>query len=102
MSIQQRAVQSVLQSMVPLEASSDQQFWLQNSSRCGRERYKEVYNPTETNNNQQQAIRTKTPPYTNKAPSFTRMPSAEPLVREAARPGSSRNLCMQCEGPLQR
>jgi hypothetical protein len=66
-----------------------------------KERYKEADNLTELNNKQQYTIRTKTPPYTSKARSGTRMPSAEPRVRAAARPGSSQNLCVRYGGPLQ-
>jgi hypothetical protein len=61
-----------------------------------KERYKEADNLTEHNNHQQHPIRAKTPPNTNKARSCTRTPSAEPLVRAAVRPGSSRNLGVRC------
>jgi hypothetical protein len=67
-----------------------------------KERYREADTVTEHNNHQQLTIRTKTPPDTNKARSCTRTPSAEPLVRAAVRPGSSRNLCVRFGGPLQR
>jgi hypothetical protein len=55
-------------------------------TRCQIEHYKEDHNLTEPNNNQQHKIRTKTPFYTNKARTCTRMPGAEPLVRAVARP----------------
>jgi hypothetical protein len=75
------------------KASSNQQSLLvQNEARWGKERDMETYNLTEHNNNQH-TIGTKTPPYANKARSDTRMPSAEPLVSAAARPGSSQNPC---------
>jgi hypothetical protein len=88
--------------MATHKASSDQQSLVQDEARWGKERYKEANSLTEHNNYQQRTIRTKTSPYTNKARSCTGMPSAEPLVRAASRPGSSRNPCMQFGGPLQR
>jgi hypothetical protein len=57
-------------------------------SKTGETRYKEADSLTELKNKQQHTIRTKTPLYTSKARSCTRMPSAERLVRAAARPGS--------------
>jgi hypothetical protein len=71
-------------------------------SKVGERTLQEAQNLTEHNTNQQHTIRTKTPPFTSKARSCTRMPSAEPLVRAPARPGSSRNPCVRCGGPLQR
>jgi hypothetical protein len=56
------------------------------------------YNLTEPSNNQQRTTRTKTPSYTSKDHNCTRMPSAEPLGRSAACPGSSWNLCVWCGG----
>jgi hypothetical protein len=68
----------------------------------GEERYQEAYKPIGHDNIQEHTIRAKTLPYTRKARSCTRMPSAERLVRAAARTGSSRNLCVRRGGPLQR
>jgi hypothetical protein len=88
--------------MATHKAISNQQSLVQNEARLGKERCMETYNLTEPNNNQQHTIRTMTSPFTNTACSCTRMPSAEYLVRAASRPGSSRNPCVQCGGPLQR
>jgi hypothetical protein len=90
------------QSMVTDKESSNQQCMPQDYARWGKERYKEAYNLTEHNNKQQHTIRTKTPPNTDKAHSCTRMPSAEPLVRAAERPGSTQThaCCVEarCSG----
>jgi hypothetical protein len=67
-----------------------------------KRRYKETNNLAELSNKQQHTSRTKIPPCTSRARSCPRMPSAEPPVRAAARPGSSQNPCVQCGGPLQR
>jgi hypothetical protein len=88
--------------MATHKASSNQQSLVQNEARWRKERYMETNNLTEHKNNQQHTSRTMPPPYRNKARSCTRMPSAEPLVRAAPRPGSSQNPCVRCGGPLQR
>jgi hypothetical protein len=95
-------MESMQQLMGTDKESSNRQCMLQNEARRVKERYKEADNLTEHNNHQQHTIRTKAPPNTNKARSCTRTPSAEPLVRAAVRPGSGRNLCVRCGGPLQR
>jgi hypothetical protein len=59
-------------------------------------------NRTEPNNDKQHTSRTKTPFYTNEARRCTRVPTADPPGRQAARPGSSRNPCVRCGSPLQR
>jgi hypothetical protein len=88
--------------MATRKASSKQQSVAQNEARWGKERYMETYNLTKHNNNQQHTSGTRTQPYANKAHSGTCMPTAEPMVRAAARPGSSQNPCVRHEGPLQR
>jgi hypothetical protein len=88
--------------MATHKATNNRQSLAQNEVSWGKERYMETYNLTEHNKNQHHTIGTKTPPYTNNARSCTRMPTAEPLVRAAARPGSSQNPCVRCGGLLRR
>jgi hypothetical protein len=88
--------------MVADKESSNLQSLLKDYASLGKERYEQAYNLTEHSNKQLHTIRTKTPSYTDRARSCTRVPSAEPLVRAAVRPGSTRNPCVLCGGPLQR